>query len=75
MTLFIRTGTRNKVTASRIQRMISSVIHLCSYSCLHINIVIKTMKKVLEKQESIENDRSKGDGLNYLNKSWVLKYI
>ncbi len=35
------------------------------YSFLYINIVIKTMKKVLEKQESNENDRSKGDDAFY----------
>ena len=44
------------------------------FSFLHIDIVIKTMKKVLKKQESIENDRSKGDVFYYLNKRLYLTF-
>lgn len=60
MTLFIRMETPNKVRILHFSKMLTGQLWNCVLNYFYIILVAKTMKNVLEKQEAIKNDTSRG---------------
>ena len=60
MTLFIRMETPNKVRILHFPSISTGQLWNCVLNYFYIILVVKTMKNVLEKQEAIKNDTSRG---------------